>query len=107
MSTTRQASVADLNCSACFLALNPSPFCCPQYFPPLRSQIYAVSLVGMWFIDIIWLSLWAGRIDTGKVRVATEKEQSLALHPDTRRGKITKDKSAVQYQIRVSTVSSL
>ena len=30
--------------------------------------MYAISLVGMWFIDIIWLSLWAHRIDAGKVR---------------------------------------
>lgn len=29
--------------------------------------MYSVSLVGMWLIDIIWLSLWAHRIDEGKV----------------------------------------
>eukprot|EP00227_Mantoniella_beaufortii_P006580 CAMPEP_0197616240 /NCGR_PEP_ID=MMETSP1326-20131121/60432_1 /TAXON_ID=1155430 /ORGANISM="Genus nov. species nov., Strain RCC2288" /LENGTH=284 /DNA_ID=CAMNT_0043185127 /DNA_START=66 /DNA_END=920 /DNA_ORIENTATION=+ len=29
-------------------------------------KMYAVSLVGMWFIDVIWLSLWAHRIDMGK-----------------------------------------
>ena len=29
--------------------------------------MYAISLVGMWFIDVIWLALWAHRIDAGKV----------------------------------------
>ena len=38
----------------------------PHFVQPL-SQTYAVSLVGMWFIDVIWLALWAHRIDAGTV----------------------------------------
>ena len=30
--------------------------------------MYAVSQVGLWFVDVLWLALWAHRIDQGKVR---------------------------------------
>lgn len=40
-------------------------------------KMYAVSLVGMWFIDIIWLSCWAHRIDAGKVRACPPSELPL------------------------------
>jgi hypothetical protein len=55
--------------SACFaLSLSQTDATVWAHLPILhRSQIYSVSLVGMWFIDIIWLSLWAHRIDLGKV----------------------------------------
>ena len=31
-------------------------------------KMYAVSQVGLWFVDVLWLALWAHRIDQGKVR---------------------------------------
>jgi hypothetical protein len=37
--------------------------------------MYAISLVGMWFIDVIWLALWAHRIDAGKVRREERKRE--------------------------------
>jgi hypothetical protein len=56
-----------LGCS--FVLLTASDHGChsaPTSSTPVL-QTYAVSLVGMWFFDVIWLALWAHRIDSGTV----------------------------------------
>ena len=54
------------------LSLYPKAHFIPSLFIiHLHLQLYTVSLVVMWFLDVIWLALWAHRIDQGKVRALT------------------------------------